>query len=907
MGLFDFILKPIQSLFGEVLGFLTGTDFDEQDQASGVLVNKQSNIDPIPVIYGRRKVGGTRVFISTGGNKNEYLYMAIVLSEGYIDAIEEVYINDELSIKNGSIVSGSKYDGLIGFGFGLGTDQQTYIPLLAGADASWTSDHRLRGVAYVALRLKWDQDKFSGIPDVKCLVRGKRLYDPRKDSTSSVYDSSLGVSTHREGNVGTHEFSTNPALCLRDYLRNERYGKGLPASLIDDQSFADAADFLDTTETSHTEAITVSGSYSSGSSIIGLGGGFTWLPAGSFLQFSGDSNLYEILTAQYGAGNVTIEAIANALTNGTSVTLKQKIYECNAVIDTGKKLFDNVKEMLQGMRGLMPFSNGVYSLVIDKDESSTFDLTPSNITSEITVQTQGKNKKYNRVTVKFANPDANWQSDSVTYPEAGSADETTFLSEDNGEVLAKTVTFNTIANKYSAKDIAKIICLASRKHEFTCKVRATSEALEIAIADVVTLEHPSFGWTGAAKKKFRVIAMQLVDTGEVDLTLQEYDNSIYPWVPEDEIDSGIDTVLPDPFEVAQPTLVNVTETTVLQDDGGVLPALNVTWTAADDALVDEYEVLADNTTKSRSQNFTTSETEFLIVPVIIGDSYTIKVRSVNSLGVRSDYVTVVFGVVQGDQSAPTGHGSIVGTPTAKGINFTWTNPTDADFKHMRVFIDDDTSRPSLPTAVMDGEEYFVPVTITPPAISATRYCWIQPEDFSGNLGTVVGPVSATVSLLNWDDLLASNIVTQARYDYNYVTDTTRNIGPQYDGQLLNMTLPAPSDTTLGHKPYIRIFLEWEVSEGTNWEDDGGDKPEIEWYLRSGLFGGTVYTNWWYVHPYINDTSADRNIIQNQIVVGLPERTTSLSLYWFDSVTSFDSPSGVKGFYRRWEVELIGVR
>jgi hypothetical protein len=42
MGLFDFILKPIQNLLGEVLGFLTGADFDGQDQSSGVLVNKQS-------------------------------------------------------------------------------------------------------------------------------------------------------------------------------------------------------------------------------------------------------------------------------------------------------------------------------------------------------------------------------------------------------------------------------------------------------------------------------------------------------------------------------------------------------------------------------------------------------------------------------------------------------------------------------------------------------------------------------------------------------------------------------------------------------------------------------------------------------------------------------------------------
>ena len=50
-------------------------------QAQGILINSQSNVDPIPVIYGRRRVGGTRVFIEVSGASNEYLHVVIVLSE----------------------------------------------------------------------------------------------------------------------------------------------------------------------------------------------------------------------------------------------------------------------------------------------------------------------------------------------------------------------------------------------------------------------------------------------------------------------------------------------------------------------------------------------------------------------------------------------------------------------------------------------------------------------------------------------------------------------------------------------------------------------------------------------------------------------------------------------------------
>ncbi len=52
------------------------------DSMKGVLVNKESNIDPIPVIYGTRRVGGTRVFVHTqGGDKN--IYLCIIIKNGF--------------------------------------------------------------------------------------------------------------------------------------------------------------------------------------------------------------------------------------------------------------------------------------------------------------------------------------------------------------------------------------------------------------------------------------------------------------------------------------------------------------------------------------------------------------------------------------------------------------------------------------------------------------------------------------------------------------------------------------------------------------------------------------------------------------------------------------------------------
>ena len=44
-----------------------------QDEAKGTLVNKDSNNNPIPIVYGQRQVGLTRVFVESSGTDNQYL------------------------------------------------------------------------------------------------------------------------------------------------------------------------------------------------------------------------------------------------------------------------------------------------------------------------------------------------------------------------------------------------------------------------------------------------------------------------------------------------------------------------------------------------------------------------------------------------------------------------------------------------------------------------------------------------------------------------------------------------------------------------------------------------------------------------------------------------------------------
>jgi len=199
----------------------------DSEFSEGILLNKAANDAPIPVVYGTRRVGGPRVFIETSGSSNKYLHIVVVLSEGPIHAINTVYLDgvptsDSRFSKDGGLVRVKKH---------LGEDDQTADSDLVSEIPNWTSNHRLRGVAYLYVRLKFNRDAFTHIPTITADIQGRKVYDPRDGQT---------------------KFSNNPVLCVRDYLTNTRYGRGLSESDFDDTVGNASANYCD-------ESVTVCG------------------------------------------------------------------------------------------------------------------------------------------------------------------------------------------------------------------------------------------------------------------------------------------------------------------------------------------------------------------------------------------------------------------------------------------------------------------------------------------------------------------------------------------------------------------------------------------------------------------------------------------------------------------------
>ena len=255
------VVEVVVNVVEDVIGWLIPQpeipDYGEnqvEQTNRGVLVNKINANAHIPIIYGTRKVGGNVVFLETSGTDNQYLYMAIVLSEGEINDITAIFINDNQVTWSGDIADNTQitvgsgdanfYSGasLITCEPHFGSDSQSASTLLSTL-SSWTSNHRLRGLAYLGLRFEWNQDKFGSLPTVHAVVQGKKVYNPNLDGTLTG-----GSGSHRADTSSTWEYSDNPVLQLLDYLRNERFGMGIANSYFD-SNFADwqtATDVCDT-------------------------------------------------------------------------------------------------------------------------------------------------------------------------------------------------------------------------------------------------------------------------------------------------------------------------------------------------------------------------------------------------------------------------------------------------------------------------------------------------------------------------------------------------------------------------------------------------------------------------------------------------------------------------------------
>ena len=685
--------------------------FSSQDEAKGTLVNKDSNNNPIPVVYGKRQVGLTRVFVESSGSDNQYLYVAGVLCEGGgagITAIDEVYVDDKLVTFDGALSDGTIrgvssadtnfYKGgesLISIQGFFGLDNQSASSLL-DETTNWTSDHKLSGLAYVALRFKWNQDAFSGLPEVRVTVRGKKIYDPRLDSTKG------GSGSHRQDDSTTWAYSANSSLVLLDYLRNSRYGKGLPNDAFETNydTFKTSANTCDTQVTPYSGA-------------------------------TADINLFET----------------------------------NAVIDSEKKVLENVRELLVPMRSIFNYTQGKYKVIIEGTGSSQLLLTKDNVVSEVKLQGENKSEKYNRVIGTFTNPEKDYQSDTVSYPPFDDsaldpADQhATMLSDDNNTLLERSFDMLQVTSPYQAEEICENILKRSRNN-LKAEVTVTSEALNLSIGDIVTATYDTAGFSA---KPFRVMSLAINSDSTVTLGLEEHQDNFYTWEEKGEAPTIADTVLPNPFSVSAPASVTLDDQLIEYSDGVVITALDVTIGASPDSFVDYYQVEYKLSTEATYQvSGQVKGLNHRILNVVDGLTYNVRVKAFNTLGVQSTYTSATRTIV-GGIAPPSDVTDFSCNIIGGDAHLSWQQITDLDLAHYQIRYSTLTTGASWANSVSLVEKVARPATsITVPARVGSYL--IKAVDKNGNYSSN-------------ETIIATNVTTIG----NYNAVATQTESPTFSG------------------------------------------------------------------------------------------------------------------------------
>lgn len=415
-----------------------------KNQSSGAVrdVTVRGTVEPMQMIYGEVMAPGFIAMYATSGANNRYLHFVVVYAAHQCEDISDVWL-DSLRVPDADIdgsgnVSTTEFQGegasrLQVHRF-LGTKGQAAdTNLTAGTIGDWTSNHRGAGVAYIHYRLDGSDAAFpAGSPsNFRALVKGRRLYDPRLDSTNG------GSGSHRYADARTWGYSNNAALCRRDYIT----------------------------------------------------GGSRWYDVATpepRLGF-GESNARINDTFTIAAANIDDELVAIP---PASPATTQPRYTCDVQLSCGDTHKENLRILESANAGTTSYVNGQYRIYSGAYDTPDIDLDESDILGPVTVVTHPNGEDlYNLVTGTFYDEDRDW-SLSPFPPVRNSSYET-----DDGGQKPRNIELHATRNTFRAQRIAILHLAQSRQKFTVRFERLSPKAMAIAENETFTVTISEFGWS----------------------------------------------------------------------------------------------------------------------------------------------------------------------------------------------------------------------------------------------------------------------------------------------------------------------------------------------------------------------------------------------------------------------------
>jgi hypothetical protein len=318
---------------------------------------------------------------------------------------------------------------------------------------------------------------------------------------------------------------------------------------------------------------------------------------------------------------------------------------------------------------------------------------------------------------------------------------------DGGFLLEGRFDFTTITSPYQAEEMAEVILRRSRQ-ALSLGLTVSFDAYDLAIGDIVNITHSSLGFSA---KPFRVMGMTFNEDFTVGLSLVEYQATHYSWADKTVQATIPTTNLPNPFTIQPPASVTLDDQLIQYNDGTVIVALDITIGASNDSFVDYYQVEYKKSTDSNYIIYAQgSGLNHRVLNVIDQQQYDVRVKSVNTLGVSSTYVSAsrtIIGAIEPPSDVEDFSCNIVG----QEAHLSWSQIPDLDLAYYNLRFSEATDGTAdWQNSVALVEKISRPATsITVPARAGTYL--IKAVDKLGNFSSnATAIISNVISVTNFN-------------------------------------------------------------------------------------------------------------------------------------------------------------
>lgn len=655
---------------------------------SGITTQIKQPIITRKPVYGEIRLSGGILFVGST-ETNKFLHLIIELAPHEIDSIGEVWLDDysippDALDANGNVISG-RYSGVARIRKYLGTSTQAVDSLLHAEIPAWTGT--LSGIAYVYVRLQWNQDIFpSGLPNISAWIKGKKIYDTRSLATN---------------------YSNNVALMTYDYLRDSEFGLNTDAIEIDSDFVNAAANTCDEFVTTENYDMVVSSTdaatdivtlvndtsnilfYQTGDKVNCLT--TTTLPS----PLATSTDYYVIVYQRKNTMRIKLaytyaDALAGTAINltdtGTGTHTIRKIAEPRFTggiqIDSADTLKINIESLLSGMGGKLICAGGSWRMMASSYQTPTVYFTVDDVISSIKILTKvSQRERFNTVSGTYISPINDGQPSD--YPPVTNS---TYVDED-GFKITKQIDLPATQRPHTAQRIVKVELEKSRQ-EITWTADFKLSAFQVQAGDNAFFTVERMGWTDKVFEiqswKFTAREENGIHVPYVQMTMRETASGVYDWNNGEEtaVDLAPNTDLPDPFTVSAITGLAADSEQVLTASGDYAYKILIQWDLISDQFVINGGFVEVQFKKSTEDTWrptfrVPADFDFCEVALAgqLNDQYDLRLRAVNQMGVRSNYTTL-SGFVVGSSGGVSSTNDWGNWTEGLGAPLDWGNWTD---------------------------------------------------------------------------------------------------------------------------------------------------------------------------------------------------------------------------------------